>query len=304
MVKHWMTSHPEFGERPLFKFAVIGRYKDCLSRQVAEAIRILTTKDRILNSKNEYLDNCIPRITIDESKLERMKREKAEEQQEMENSIKLESFRLKKKTKKRTATATSVDELKETKRPVEPATKKLRRDLTDELLDEINLGEWLEKNEKLCQRVGELKNRMEQEKLEVLRKMEKLRQEEILKKLSCQVLSERPRIESASAVLKYQTPKRNTFEKRCSVGKILEFESSRQVEANLETGDLLARHSITNVGSELKFAHTMPGQSEEQILVFTTTETLPNTVIRSRREQENESESRTKDIGTLVDGLS
>ena len=137
-----------------------------------------------------------------------------------------------------------------------------------------------------------------------MRKMEKLRQEEILKKLSCQVPSERPRIESASAVLKYQTPKRNTLEKRCSVGKILEFESSIEVEANLETGDLLARHSITNVGSELKFAHTMPGQSEENILVFTTTETLPNTVIRSRRAKENESESRTKDIGTLVDGLS
>ena len=73
--------------------------------------------------------------------------------------------------------------MKEQKRPEigEPALKKLRRDLTDDLLDEINIGEWLEKNEKLCQRVGELKNRMEQEKVEVLRKIEKLRQEEILR---------------------------------------------------------------------------------------------------------------------------
>ena len=118
---------------------------------------------------------------------------------------------------------------------------------------------------------------------EVIRKIEKLRQEEILIRLRSQVPIERPRIESATAVCKYQTPKRNNFEKQCSVGKMSEFEFSREVEANLETGDLIARHSITNLGSELKFVRIMPGQTEEQRLVITTTKTLPNTMIRSRK---------------------
>ena len=125
---------------------------------------------------------------------------------------------------------------------------------------------------------------MEEEKLEVVRKIENLRREENLRRLSSQVPSERPKVDLATAVLEYQTPKRNTLEKQYSVGKILE------VEANLETGDVIARHSITNVGSEFKFIRTMPGQSGEQRLVITTTETLPNTMNRSRRETETESE--------------
>ena len=40
MVKHWMTLRPEDQSWPPFKFKILGGYRDCLSRQVAEAIKI------------------------------------------------------------------------------------------------------------------------------------------------------------------------------------------------------------------------------------------------------------------------
>ena len=46
---------------------------------MSEAIRILYSKDQLLNSKNEYLSNNITRVTVDQDKFERMKIELAEE---------------------------------------------------------------------------------------------------------------------------------------------------------------------------------------------------------------------------------
>jgi hypothetical protein len=37
-------------------------YRDCLSRQVEEAIRIHYSKDTLLNSKNEYGSNVLARV--------------------------------------------------------------------------------------------------------------------------------------------------------------------------------------------------------------------------------------------------
>ena len=45
------------------------------SRQVAEVMKILHTTEK---SKNEYLENNIPRICVDESKLDGQKRERGE----------------------------------------------------------------------------------------------------------------------------------------------------------------------------------------------------------------------------------
>ena len=49
---------------PPFAFKIIPRYRDGLSQQIGEAIKILYTPDTILNSKSEYLSNNIPRLTI------------------------------------------------------------------------------------------------------------------------------------------------------------------------------------------------------------------------------------------------
>ena len=71
IVKHWMSFHPEHPTPPPFSFKVTQQFKDCMSRQVAEAIRIQHTKDNILNSKCEYLQNCITRLTVNEESWER-----------------------------------------------------------------------------------------------------------------------------------------------------------------------------------------------------------------------------------------
>ena len=184
MIKHWMNDHSELKERPFFKFSILGRYKDCLSRQVAEAIRILNTKDEILNSRNEYLENCIPRIVVDSSRLERMKRERSEEQTEKDELRRLELFRLEKQSKKRSSGPD------DTKRSTiargldtsEPKMKKMRRNhsLDDGFLAGVDLGAWFEEVENRFLRVGALRERMRLESLEVIRRMDQWRLDNIL----------------------------------------------------------------------------------------------------------------------------
>ena len=82
MVKHWMSKHPENNILPPFRFKIVQQYRDCLSRQIGEAMRIFYSKDSLLNSKNEYLQNCISRITINEESWERKTRERREEEEE------------------------------------------------------------------------------------------------------------------------------------------------------------------------------------------------------------------------------
>ena len=77
IVKHWFLSHPEDKEPPGFKFRVVGQYKDCLSRQVKEAVRIQNRPGN-LNSKGEFGGGRIPRLTIEKDEFEK-KREELEE---------------------------------------------------------------------------------------------------------------------------------------------------------------------------------------------------------------------------------
>jgi hypothetical protein len=94
MVKHWIQEHPAARKRPEFEFSILGVYRDCLSRQVAEALRIFYSDAHLLNSKNEYLANCLTRITVDEDKYERKKRERLEDLKKMEEKNKIEEFRI------------------------------------------------------------------------------------------------------------------------------------------------------------------------------------------------------------------
>ena len=54
IVKHWINTHPDLPSPPEMEFTILARYRDCLSRQIGEALRIHYTKDIILNSKSEY----------------------------------------------------------------------------------------------------------------------------------------------------------------------------------------------------------------------------------------------------------
>ena len=67
-----------------------------------------------------------------------------------------------------------------------PIVKKMRRDMNlhEDFISGVDLAEWLEKNERLCQRVGDLTERIKLEKVTVLAKINDFRQEEILLDLS------------------------------------------------------------------------------------------------------------------------
>ena len=58
-----------------------------MSRQIAEAIRIQHTKDIILNSACEYLQNCIIRLTVNEEVWERTVREREERKRQRRRKL-------------------------------------------------------------------------------------------------------------------------------------------------------------------------------------------------------------------------
>lgn len=68
-------------------FSLTSRYRDCLSRQIAEALRINYSKDIILNSKGEYLSNTISRLSIEEDAWERRERCRIEEEEDKMNKV-------------------------------------------------------------------------------------------------------------------------------------------------------------------------------------------------------------------------
>ena len=88
-----MTKHGEDNECPAFRFSVLGSYRDCLSRQVAEALRIQNSKDSLLNSKSEYASNCLARVCVDMDRYERRRLEKMESEQEKKELTDLKEFK-------------------------------------------------------------------------------------------------------------------------------------------------------------------------------------------------------------------
>ena len=82
---------------PDFKFRIVGSYKDCLTRQVSEAVMIHYSKDILLNSKNEYNSNCLTRLTIDENKFEKKTRERLEAIEEAKEKEAWELFKNRKR---------------------------------------------------------------------------------------------------------------------------------------------------------------------------------------------------------------
>ena len=93
IVKHWMESHPSLDRFPPFRYRIKRTFKDCLSRQVNEAVAIFMSEETLLNSKNEYMNNCISRVTVNEDSFDRKKRELKEEREKEERLRKLEEFK-------------------------------------------------------------------------------------------------------------------------------------------------------------------------------------------------------------------
>ena len=126
IVKHWMNVHPDSNSCPQFSFTIKAKFRDCLSRQVAEAISIMYTKDQLLNSKNEYMANCLTRICVEENRFERKKREREEEEQEEKDKLRLFNFKERHRRPKRSRAASTT----------EPACKRMK--LTTHFLVEIH----------------------------------------------------------------------------------------------------------------------------------------------------------------------
>ena len=98
IVKHWMTAHPELDSPPTMEFGVTAIYRDCLSRQIGEALRIHNTTDEILNSKSEYMANSVRRLTVEEDAWERRERSRREQEDEELNKRMVEEFMRAKRT--------------------------------------------------------------------------------------------------------------------------------------------------------------------------------------------------------------
>ena len=78
IAKHWQESHPEREEMPEFRFKIIRSFKDHLSRQVSESVRI-DLRWGVLNSKTMFSRNSLPRLTIEKSEWEKKKGEREKE---------------------------------------------------------------------------------------------------------------------------------------------------------------------------------------------------------------------------------
>ena len=66
-----------------------------MSRQIGEAMKINFSKDSLLNSKLEYVKNCLTSLIIEESSWDRSERERMEEQEETTEKATIERFKRK-----------------------------------------------------------------------------------------------------------------------------------------------------------------------------------------------------------------
>ena len=75
IAKHWEQCHA--GEdMPEFRFKIVRSFKDSLSRQVAESIRIDLRGGNVLNSRTVYSRNRLPRLELEKPEWERTNDEK------------------------------------------------------------------------------------------------------------------------------------------------------------------------------------------------------------------------------------
>ena len=81
---------------PPIEYKIVRKYKDCLSRQLGEAVAIMQCPDKLLNGKCDYLVNCISRVVVDESALDKKRREFKEAEEEMDYFNQMEEFKIQK----------------------------------------------------------------------------------------------------------------------------------------------------------------------------------------------------------------
>jgi hypothetical protein len=191
IIKCWLTSHEEEEKCPDFKFRIVGSFKDCLTRQVSEAVMIHYSKEILLNSKNENNSNCLTRLTVDENKFEKKTRERLEAIDEAKEKEAWEQFK-KRKRKEGFLKRKKEEEIPggtKSKKPrwsigdQEPATPTMNtgeesRGGQEEMTDD--LGICLERMEGICMRAGRRRKQLEFDKMRMVRRMDTLEQDNIM----------------------------------------------------------------------------------------------------------------------------
>ena len=85
-IKHWLTDHRELATPSAFRYKLIQSFKDPMSQQLAEAVRIDLRGPNVLNSKTEYNRCKVPRLRVD------LEEWKANKEQEKENHVEDQDF--------------------------------------------------------------------------------------------------------------------------------------------------------------------------------------------------------------------
>ena len=89
-VQHWMEEHSLEVTPPIFRFKIIDKFEDPLSRKLAEALRI--PGEGGLNKKTEFKINELCRLVSKRSELEMEKWAREEALKRKENSYRLCDF--------------------------------------------------------------------------------------------------------------------------------------------------------------------------------------------------------------------
>ena len=72
LLKHWALNHPELLEAPEFRFSVVKKHSDALSRMVHEAVSIM--RQATMNSKSERTGYKIARLSVSQNDWQKRKR--------------------------------------------------------------------------------------------------------------------------------------------------------------------------------------------------------------------------------------
>ena len=76
MYKHWAISHKTLANPPEFRFRVVKKHKDPLSRLIHEAVRIMSSAS--MNSKTEWGGFKIARLSVEPAEWEKRKQDALE----------------------------------------------------------------------------------------------------------------------------------------------------------------------------------------------------------------------------------
>ena len=100
-VKHWLIHHQEMQCPPAFRYKVIASFKDPMTRQLSEAVRIELRGSGILNSKSEYSRCRVPRLRVDKEGWNKTKSREDPKKAEANQIVEAESSLLENRNGKR-----------------------------------------------------------------------------------------------------------------------------------------------------------------------------------------------------------